>query len=292
MNGYTDEWGQFFYGPGLQKGAFVMVSNGFAGWARYVFTPIALLSFVAGGLITTLTGPLGSYAIMGTFERAMFWFSLIGVSIVLARTIELYVDIHLSKLSFLMRATVTLSSFSALFTGFILLKSRMLFGHWFTPDISVWMIFGIVVSVSLTVRAFMLMVQKMMDKAGDQAGASLPRLLRRLPEGRVGRLVRVSVEDHYVHVVTERGLERLLMRFGDALDELDEQLGLQVHRSHWVAYDAIDGCWIDGGRVILKLSDGSEVPVSRNYRRQVELAGILAPHKTSASAHSGELQLA
>ena len=41
--------------------------------------------------------------------------------------------------------------------------------------------------------------------------------------------------------------------------------GLQVHRSWWVARDAITDAKRGDGRATLTLKDGAEVPVSRTY---------------------------
>jgi DNA-binding LytR/AlgR family response regulator len=57
------------------------------------------------------------------------------------------------------------------------------------------------------------------------------------------------------------------MRLADAVDELDGIEGAQVHRSWWVARDAIADARRGDGRATLTLKDGSEVPVSRTYAR-------------------------
>ena len=57
------------------------------------------------------------------------------------------------------------------------------------------------------------------------------------------------------------------MRLSDAIDELDGIEGAQVHRSWWVARDAITEAVRGDGRATLTLKDGAEVPVSRTYAR-------------------------
>ncbi|MEM6374550.1 MAG: hypothetical protein AAF727_17510, partial [Pseudomonadota bacterium] len=47
-----------------------------------------------------------------------------------------------------------------------------------------------------------------------------PRLLNRLPAEQRGALIRISVRDHYVDIVTVQGVTSLLMRFSDAMAEL------------------------------------------------------------------------
>lgn len=101
----------------------------------------------------------------------------------------------------------------------------------------------------------------------DPAGG--PRLLRRLDPALRGRLLSISVRDHYVDVVTESGRSSLLMRLSDAVAEAEGEPGLRVHRSHWVARQAARRLERQGDRLVLELSDGSRLPVSRANRDAV-----------------------
>lgn len=88
--------------------------------------------------------------------------------------------------------------------------------------------------------------------------------LRRLPRHLGRDLVSVSVQDHYCEVVTATGRALVLMRFADALDELANAEGMQVHRSHWVAFGAVAGLARSGDGLAVRLADGREIPVSRS----------------------------
>src|SRR5690606_17132350 len=66
-----------------------------------------------------------------------------------------------------------------------------------------------------------------------------PAVLNRLPHHLRGRLIYMSMQDHYVDVHTDRGNALVLMRLGDAIAETGATPGLQIHRSHWVALDAV-----------------------------------------------------
>lgn len=94
---------------------------------------------------------------------------------------------------------------------------------------------------------------------------SEPEILARLKPQNRGPLLRLSVEDHYTDVVTSRGHELILLRFADALKELGLTRGLQVHRSHWVADAHVETLRRDGGKLVLIMKDGTEIPVSRTY---------------------------
>ncbi|THD77473.1 MAG: response regulator transcription factor [Phenylobacterium sp.] len=94
------------------------------------------------------------------------------------------------------------------------------------------------------------------------------RFLDRIPlKLRGGELWAVEAEDHYLRLHTSRGQDLILLRLADAIDELEGIEGAQVHRSWWVARDAIADARRGDGRATLTLKDGSEVPVSRTYAR-------------------------
>lgn len=103
----------------------------------------------------------------------------------------------------------------------------------------------------------------------------MPRLARRLPDGASGRILRLTVEDHFVDVITDVDSYRIRMRFSDAVDEMEPCIGFCTHRSHWVALDAVAGVHREAGKVFVRITNGDLVPISRKYRSNVEEAGFL-----------------
>jgi hypothetical protein len=101
------------------------------------------------------------------------------------------------------------------------------------------------------------------------------RLLHRLPPEQRGQVFAVSGRDHYVDVQTGQGTASLLLRFADAVAELNPTAGGQVHRSHWVAWDAIVAVEREGVRLFLMLKHGQRVPVSKNHREKLEQRGLI-----------------
>jgi hypothetical protein len=100
------------------------------------------------------------------------------------------------------------------------------------------------------------------------AQAAPPKFLDRLPlKLRGAEVWAVEAEDHYLRLHTSKGQDLILMRLADAVTELEGIEGAQVHRSWWVARDAIADAKRGDGRATLTLKDGSEVPVSRTYAR-------------------------
>jgi hypothetical protein len=101
----------------------------------------------------------------------------------------------------------------------------------------------------------------------DEVG-SRPRILDRLPPSFGDRLYCLSSEDHYVRAHGEYGSALILMRMRDAVAELDGIPGLRVHRSWWVARDALERVERDG-KTRLILVNGIHAPVARSYEGAV-----------------------
>ena len=119
----------------------------------------------------------------------------------------------------------------------------------------------------------------------DRAAAAAPdpgrtdtlrRLNRTEYENAVRDLLALEMEDHYLRIHTAVGSDLILMRLRDALTELSSERGLQVHRSWWVAKNAVASIERDGQKLVLTLRNGLKVPVSKTYRDQVKDAGLIA----------------
>lgn len=100
------------------------------------------------------------------------------------------------------------------------------------------------------------------------------KFLERLPlKLRGAEIWAVEAQDHYLRLHTSKGQDLILMRLADAVAELAGIEGAQVHRSWWVARDAVADARRRDGRATLTLRDGSEVPVSRTYAKLIREAG-------------------
>ncbi len=85
----------------------------------------------------------------------------------------------------------------------------------------------------------------------------------------VNMLIYLKSIEHYVELVTHDGVETIRVALRDLTDQLDDEDGVQPHRSYWVARDAIVGLVKTGGNAFLLLRDGSEIPVARHRRQDV-----------------------
>lgn len=103
----------------------------------------------------------------------------------------------------------------------------------------------------------------------QNADPAVERLLAKLPTGKRGNLQHLEAQGHYLKVVTSEGEAKILMRLRDAMADLPGGMGLQVHRSHWVALEASDCLEKISGKVFVRLVSGALVPVSRGRENEV-----------------------
>jgi hypothetical protein len=90
---------------------------------------------------------------------------------------------------------------------------------------------------------------------------------------REARLIAIEAHDHYLKVHTDVGAELITARFADALNELVQAHGWRVHRSWWVAAEAVEDVQWRRGTGELRLVGGLTVPVSRTYGPVLKEAG-------------------
>ncbi|WP_375690730.1 LytTR family transcriptional regulator DNA-binding domain-containing protein [Pseudooceanicola sp. LIPI14-2-Ac024] len=95
--------------------------------------------------------------------------------------------------------------------------------------------------------------------------AAAPKFLTRMTPTLGSDIISLTMQDHYVEVTTTRGNQLILIRFSDALDELEPIEGLRLHRSHWAARAHLTGMIREDGKLRATLSDGRSLPVSRTY---------------------------
>jgi hypothetical protein len=125
---------------------------------------------------------------------------------------------------------------------------------------------SLVMSIAMTLLALAISTRR--NIAVEAPPPAPPRFLERLPlKLRGAEIWAVEAEDHYLRLHTSKGQDLILLRLADAVAELEGIDGAQVHRSWWVAREAIVDAARGDGRAVLTLRDGSQVPVSRTYAR-------------------------
>ena len=103
------------------------------------------------------------------------------------------------------------------------------------------------------------------------AGAMVEAALRaRLPPHLDAEIIALKAEDHYLRVYTAKGDTLIHYRFRDALHDLREMDGLQVHRSYWVRRAAIKERYTKAHSQFLRVGEDLSIPISRSFQRQLE----------------------
>jgi len=134
-----------------------------------------------------------------------------------------------------------------------------------------------VLAVGIVVAGIILYFLRSRPRPATQAAEvpQGPRILQRMDLPKRGRLISLTVQDHYTEVATSNGTALVLLRLSDAIAEAEPLPGLQVHRSHWVVTGEVASARRDGAKAVLTMSDGRDIPVSRTYVRAVKDAGLL-----------------
>jgi len=253
---------------------------------------VALVCLV---LLFAFIGPFGTYDSLGLGGRIGYWALAMGGNWLVCGGMMMLALVTVGGVAIRRRvlvAAVTAPVAAAPGTG-VVYGAEALFRPGYTEPIGVPTIYLSVAVLMLVIGLSVVAVieaRRRMAAAGadigfapagegDSAPRSGPapgaRFLDRLPE-KLGRdLVYLKTADHYVEAVTTAGSTLVLMRFVDAVAELDGTDGLRVHRSYWVARRHVASAARRHGRTVLRLTGGHEVPVSRTYMAAVRAAGLV-----------------
>ena len=239
--------------------------------------PVTLGAWIFLTVVMAVGGPFGSYEQISFAERLAFWLVVSALSIVLAVAVRMAVFNRLG-LTDLWRGGGLASAVVALLLCWPthVVMARISHDAMFMPPTPPELaVFIFCLSMGFCAFRHGLEIAPTGTAAPARSHPEPPRLLGRLPETLRGPICRISGRNHHVEVVTMVGTTTLLMRFSDALAELDTVDGIQVHRSHWVAAEAVEAAVRDGSRLSLRLRCGETVPVSRTFLPQVEARGWL-----------------
>ena len=241
-------------------------------------------------LVLPLAGPFGSFGQAPLSVALVYWWLVVGISLFLAQAVILLAERILPDRSYWVQHALILPAFVCAFVPVLFVLTRVFLGEDATDTMSVphkALVVAIVAGAIAVLRRVLslrrapdapvaeLAPESIAPDAPETADAvapepSLPRLTQRLAPDLRAPLLRLSVNDHYVEVYTRAGHATVLIRFSDALAEVDCVPGLQVHRSHWVADDAVAAIEQDADRRLwIVLTRDGRVPVSRTYRAAV-----------------------
>ena len=234
-------------------------SAAFRGWLRgLAITLVAGFFLTFSGAFNTGEAPL--------VQRLVYWLPVMAVGYLWGSFVTRRLTVHAPRLTdnvWLIGAAASLAM-SIPFTLVVWLATRYLLGSNLEfSGIPFLFVYVWLVSAALTAINLLVETRRI---ALTHADPSPPKFLERLPlKLRGAEIWAVEAEDHYLRLHTSKGQDLVLLRLADAIAELQGIEGMQVHRSWWVAREAIAEAKRGDGRATLTLKDGAEVPVSRTY---------------------------
>jgi hypothetical protein len=235
----------------------------------------------AVGLATALLGPFGTAVQLPPLPRAIYWVPLIALGWFQFVTIAAMSDrvelLARRSLAVRFAAVIALAALPTALevtaVNAVFLKQHQTLASFLT---TYWQcaLVGALILVPMHLIAVRALQAPEPDAppaaaAGPLPAAPAPRFIERLPPAARGRLLALEMEDHYLRVHTDAGSTLILHRMSDAAAELAGTDGWRVHRSWWVAADAVRTVRRDGGRATLMLANGLAVPVSRSAWREL-----------------------
>lgn len=241
---------------------------------RVATSPLPWAALAGAALVLGMVGPFGTYESLRLPARLAYWAAIVVSTYFLGFA---FVSL-LEKLIFTGRPGPAGFALIGAMAGvpvalFVWVLNRLVYGTDVVFLLPLTLYVMAIAAVSSGVIAFF-SARLAHAHAPAQPSAQRPKLIERLQPRLRGKLLYLSMQDHYVEVVTDKGSELILMRMSDAVDETAPVDGLQIHRSYWVASDAVTGTIRRDGRLILRMSDGAELPVSRNRIGAVKDAGL------------------
>ncbi|WP_417316671.1 LytTR family DNA-binding domain-containing protein [Emcibacter sp.] len=236
----------------------------------------------SAGILLGILGPFGTYE-KDLTTSLTFWLCtcLAGYAVYLPFMIIAGVIAGAKNIPILL-GYVFMSPFAAIPMTFVVQLANIIIFHDDAPNnpddflnlYPLVLVIGLTVTAASQVRnEFTRRTKKVLERAKTPHSAELPEpgrlFLDRLPPALGRDLICIGMEDHYLRVYTEKGEHMLLHRMKDAISELEDYDGLQVHRSWWVANRSVKNLERDGRKLSLVMSNGLVIPVSRSFQAMV-----------------------
>lgn len=227
--------------------------------------------WLCASVICVVSGPFGTSQ-SHILERTHYWFGAIALGIVAQVVAFTLMEALAStwRLRLAPRMAGEVALFSAIYAPLLWPITLWTFGL-SGEDFGFGRVLFYVAAVAAPAVAFIhLIVLRGFDAETEEP----PRLYNRLEPSLRDEVVRMSMKDHYVEVRTVKGVQTILLRFADALDEIDGVEGWRIHRSHWVAKAHAGPVRSEGARFFMTTPDGEDLPVSRTYLPALTEAGL------------------
>lgn len=241
-------------------------------WRAHIGHPATLTALFGVAAVLGVAGPFGTDARLHLGLRVPYWLAVVGLTYGSGSLVDGLVRRRSAHLGFWVSVGLTSVIGGAAIALVVFVINLIAFG-WLPRMAELAAFLGTTFAIAAIVTVVLAVVRRQ-SAPQDQARAPA-RILARLSLDKRGPLVALSVEDHYVRIQTTRGADLVLLRLSDAMNEVGDTPGAQVHRSHWAAFDQVTAARRLGDRAVLTMSTGAEIPVSRANVSTIKEAGLL-----------------
>jgi len=245
-------------------------------WRDHLAVPVRAASLLGAAIVLAMVGPFQTEETMRLVPRFGYWVCIVVVSYSLgyfcneAAARWAHRTNHEGTGHLVRRVLIAAPTTAIAVLIFIHLLNGLTIGYWATGRE-----LAIIAGNVFVISSIITVIFHIADHTQEETTTTPPPILDRLPFALRAPLVAMSVEDHYVRVYTTKGDEMILMRLSDAIREVGDTAGLQVHRSHWAAFAHIAAVNRNGNGAVLTMTSGLDIPVSRSNMPAIQDAGLL-----------------
>ena len=183
---------------------------------------------------------------LGFIIAVGYWLLINGIAVIILRGFG-----PMLGGKFVLTALLGSAVFSLLFTALMLIN-ELLYGF----DLPVHF-FASTFLISLVVFSIVWVAQ---SRHSMPTPSPISKFENRLSKYQTAQLWAITAQDHYLNIQTDQGSELILMRLSDALVELADRDGVQIHSSHWVVRIGI----AKNNANSVTLHNGEVLPISRS----------------------------
>jgi len=223
-------------------------------------------------MILGLTGPFGTYGSMALPMRLIYWSVIVVTTYWIAISTQLAIMVLAEAQGAGPRVALALGSLatSVPVSLWLAVIHVAVFGAAFWTDALRLFPYVLVITVALSVlvEALERVERALPAPPTDAQPLDWPAFL---PDDLGRDLILLQAQDHYLRVETAKGEALIRARLQDAAEALAGH-GVRVHRSWWVARDAVVALKWKNAAPVVVLKTGQEVPVGRTYRRSARRA--------------------
>lgn len=243
----------------------------FKGACEEIFKVSVAAGWAMSSVFVAAAGPFGTFGTHPFWWVLLYWAALIGIAIVLGILFRVFFRIYMSGLKPWGEHVAAAAALALVFGPMILWVNRSLTGDASPGGLGLVHCIAVVFAMAIST----VILRRVMTLGDDpQVTVAQDKLLQRLSLPDDVRIKAVSSDNHHIRILTDDGQShRILMRLRDAVNEIDRELGFCIHRSHWVAQDAIERLHQQDGREVVVLSCGAQLPVGPKYRDNLVRSG-------------------